>query len=228
MFGAWEVGVWQVLCERVRPDIVVGASAGCLNGWLVAGGATLEDMVRQWMDPVTGRIMRLGLHWTGFMRPDTLYETARDLFARYRPRVAFGLTVVEVPRMRVRLVRDREVTWQYLAASCSIPAAFPPVLIDGKRYVDGGLLGALPVWAAEEMGATRAIAVNCLTSWPFRMSRAVIRPREATSKLDVTLIEPPEPLGSLRDAIVWKPANIKRWIEQGARDANRVLSSGRM
>ncbi len=36
------------------------------------------------------------------------------------------------------------------------------VRIDGKLCADGGLLGALPVWAVARMGATRIVAINVL------------------------------------------------------------------
>jgi predicted acylesterase/phospholipase RssA len=228
MFAAWEVGVWQVLRDRIQPDIVVGASAGAMNGWCIAGGATMDELAQEWRDPATAGLMRFGLHHSGCMRPEALYAKAHELFARYRPRIPFGLTIVEAPSLRVRLVRGPEVTWQHLAATCSIPLAFPPVTIDGQRYVDGGLRAALPVWAAEAMGATRAIAVNCLTTLPFRLLRLVLRPRPPSPRLDVVHIEPSRPLGSLQDAIIWKSANVERWIEQGARDAKAALSSVRM
>jgi NTE family protein len=132
---------------------------------------------------------------------------------------------VEVPRLRQRLVRDSGITWQYLAATCSIPFCFPPVRIEGKSYVDGGLLGALPLWAAREMGATRAIAVNALTTLPFRTLRRVLPPRHPGADLEIVRIEPSTPLGSLRDAVRWSRANVERWIEQGERDGNRVCTS---
>jgi hypothetical protein len=56
----------------------------------------------------------------------------------------------------------------------------------------------------------------------------VVRPRQPSSKLSVTLIEPSRPLGSLKDGVMWKAANIKRWMEQGVIDANAALSSVRM
>ena len=120
-----------------------------------------------------------------------------------------GLFVVEVPRLGARLVRDSEITWRHLAATCTTPFGLPPVRIQGRRYVYGGLLGALPLWAAQEMGATRAIAVNALTTLPFRVIR----------------IEPSTELGSVRDAVCWSRPNVERWIEQGQRDANRVVTS---
>ena len=225
MFGAWEVGVWKALYGRFQPSLVVGTSAGALNGWAIAGGCTPEELVREWTDPLTARLMQPGLHRGGFFRPEALHAKAQELFARFRPRIPFGLTLTEVPRLRPRLVRDGEITWRHLAATCSIPLGFPPVEIDGRRYVDGGLLGALPVWAAEEMGARRAIAVNALTTLPFRMLRKVIRPRRASAALEVVTIEPSVELGSLRDASRWKAVNIARLIELGERDANRILAS---
>jgi predicted acylesterase/phospholipase RssA len=122
-------------------------------------------------------------------------------------------------------VRDSQITWKHLAATCSIPLCFPPVEIDGRRYVDGGLLGALPLASAEEMGATRAIAVNCLTTLPFRLLKKVIPPRRPSTRLEVIRIEPSEPLGSLKAAAFWSEKNVARWMEMGERDAEGALGS---
>jgi NTE family protein len=225
MYAAWEVGVWKALREHIAIDLVVGASAGAWNGWAIAGGATVGELERDWLDPATGRILAWGPHSTGLLRPEALHRKSRDLCARYRPRIPFGLTVVEVPRLRTRLVRDCDVTWQHLAASCTIPFCFPPVRIGRKYYVDGGLRGALPLWAAEAMGATRAIAVNSLTGWPFRGVHALLGQRRAGAALEVIRIEPSEPLGRLRDSVVWSGPNITRWFALGERDGTRALRS---
>ena len=225
MFAAWEVGVWKALCGRLRPDLIVGASAGAWNGWMIAGGAATGDMEREWTNPLTAKIMQPGLHRVGLLLPRQLHEKARDLFSRYRPRMPFGLTMVEVPRLRSCLVRDSEITWQHLAATASIPFGFPPVEIAGKRYVDGGLLGALPLWAASQMGATRAIAVNALTTLPFRLLRTFLPPPRPAGALQIVRIEPSARLGSLRDAVVWSADNIRRWIDLGEQDGNRAATS---
>ena len=216
MFAAWEAGVWKALAGRVRPDLIIGASAGAWNGWLIASGATPEQVIREWYDPTIAA--------TWLFRPELLRRKAQDLWTRYRPQIPFALTVVEVPHLHARLIRGPDITWRHLAATCAIPGAFPPVSIANKQFVDGGLLGALPLWAAEELGATRAIALNCLTNLSFRMLRALLRPRAASAALDVTLIEPSEQLGSLRDTICWSHSNIERWIELGERDAKRAMS----
>ena len=225
LYAAWEVGVWKALRDRISIDLVVGASAGAWNGWAIAGGATVDELERDWLDPATGRILAWGPHSKGLLRPENLHRKSRDLFARYRPRIPFGATVVEVPRLRTRLLRDSEVTWQHLAASCSIPFFFPPVRIDGKHYVDGGLRGALPLWAAEAMGATRAIAVNALTHPLFRAVHTLLDRHRASAALEVIRIEPSEPLGRLSDAVVWSEPLIARWLALGERDGARALRS---
>jgi NTE family protein len=223
MFAAWEAGFWQVLRERFRPDLVVGASAGAWNGWLIAGGAEPAALIREWTDPAAARLMQWGLHRSGCLRPETLHAKAREIHARYRPRLPFGLTVIQLPMLRQVLVRDSEISWMHLAATASIVLCFPPVEIRGRLYVDGGLRGGLPLWAAEQMGATRIVALHVLTTRPFQAMRMVMRPRRASPKVQVAMFEPSEPLGSLRDAAVWSETNMRRWIELGERDARNAL-----
>jgi NTE family protein len=228
MFAAWEVGAWSVLREHVQFDLVIGASAGAWVGWRVAAGASPEELVREWLDPRLASVMRPGLHRWGWLRPEGLHEKARELFASARPRIPFAFTITEIPSFTVRVVREDEIGPEHLAAACAIPLSFPPVEIDGHLYVDGGLMGALPLWVAEQMGADRAIGLNCLTLWPFRMVRKIVRPRRASAALDAVVIEPSRPLGSLKDSVFWNATNVERWIALGAEDAKQALSSVRM
>ncbi len=213
MFASWEVGVWQALAPHFTPDMVVGASAGALNAWAIAGGATPAELAQEWLDPETARAMRR----------EPLYRKARHMFETYRPRIPYGLTVVDLFRMRPKVIRDGEVEWKHLAATCSIPLVFPPMVIGGRRYVDGGFMGALPLWAAEEMGATRAIALNCLTSITFRLLHRSMRWRIPRASLEVVRIEPSAPLGSVLDAGIWSREKIERWIALGRRDGEAAL-----
>jgi NTE family protein len=220
MWAAWEVGAWRVLRRCLRPDLIVGASAGAWNGLAIAGGATPEDLEREWMHDSMAHVFHA--------RPHRLYEKAQMLCEKYASRAAFALTVVEVPSLRRHIVREAEICWQHLAASGSIPGVFPAVKIDGRRYVDGGLRGGLPLWAAEKLGATRVVALNVLNTRFFRFLHGVMLDNQPSAALDVTVIEPSEPLGSIYDAVVWDPRKIARWMELGERDALRAMSSVRM
>ena len=46
-------------------------------------------------------------------------------------------------------------------ASTAIPAIFPPVEIDGERFIDGGVVNNVPIRRAIESGATRIVVLLC-------------------------------------------------------------------
>jgi NTE family protein len=162
------------------------------------------------------------LPWRGFVDPQPLEETARELFARFTPRVPFAGTLVELPRLRLRLVSSDEMTWRHLVAMCAVPVAFPPVRLDGRWYVDGGLRGALPLWAAARMGASRVIALDALPRMPSRLVRYAVKTLQwaagglpPAGPIEVLKITPGRPLGPLRSAMNWNRENIREWIRLG-------------
>lgn len=232
MFGAWQAGVWRALAAHVKPDLIAGASAGALNGWAIAGGATPDELAAAWLDPEMADLIRLRAGRSPF-DPEPLRRAARTLVNRYPPRIPFATTLVEVPRMRLRVVRGEAMTWQHLVAACSIPVGFPPVRLDGHWYVDGGLLGPLPLWVAAKLGATRAIALDALPLAPSRILRGAVRvvrklsqPPRTPAGFPVTLIRPSQRLGGVRDALYWKEDNVRRWLELGERDYLRSQCQG--
>lgn len=223
LFGAWQAGAWSALAGRMTPDLVVGASVGSLNGYLIASGATPQELRGMWLDPAFGRFQDL---------PSNI----RRMMARYTPRIRFAITATELPRMNPRIFRDSEITWQHLAASCALPFALPQVRIGTHWYSDGGLLGALPSWAAAELGAEHIVALQVLPQSPswwlhqfVRVFRGVAGHNPPVPPgIDVREIRPSRPLGSVRDTVQWKRSNIERWIEQGAEDASAFLEQRRL
>jgi NTE family protein len=233
MFGAYQAGAWKTLSGKFRPDFVIGASAGSLNGWAIAGGCTPDELCALWTDRASADVMhfrRPGLRWRGLFEPEPIYRMVDRFYSCFQPRVPFATNMVEVPRLRQTYVTGGRVTPAHLRASCAIPGCYPPVRIDGKWYVDGGLLGPVPLWIAAEMGATPVVAINALEFMPslfLRASvgafRAVAAPKVSFPNLEVTWIRPSEPLGRVRDAVFWKEENVRRWIALGERDAAACL-----
>lgn len=233
MFGAYQAGAWKALAGHFRPDLIVGASAGALNGWALAGGCSPAELIAVWRDPATAGLMQRRFPvqpWRSFFDPDPLTRWVNQYFAQFQPRMPYASTMVEVPRLRQVLVRGEQMTPAHLMASCAIPCGFPPVRIGGKFYVDGGLLSAVPLWAAVELGATRAVVVNVLAQMPSRILRATVgafralaAPRAQFPGLKVIEIRPPGPLGSVHDALTWNEENVLRWIAQGERDAAAAI-----
>src|SRR5579863_3753048 len=107
LFGAWQAGAWSALAERVRPDLIVGASVGSLNGYLIAGGASPDDLRDLWLDP-------------GFGKFRDLQPNIRSMMTRFPLRTSFAITVTDLLRLKPKIFRDAEITWRHLAASCAL------------------------------------------------------------------------------------------------------------
>ncbi|HTT65231.1 MAG TPA: patatin-like phospholipase family protein [Bryobacteraceae bacterium] len=236
MFGAYQVGAWRELSGYFQPDLVVGTSVGALNGWAIAAACAPEELMRLWTSESAGAFLRLRkplLPWRSLFDPVIFSQQVRDLASAFKPRIPVGIVLADVLRRRPRLVQGGEIEWQHLAAACAIPGGLPPVRIEGRWYVDGGLLSVLPLWAAREMGATRAIAINALPALPSRVLRAGVKAYRALSPQasapaapeEVITIAPGAALGSLRDTARWSRETVSRWIEQGAEDARRIMQS---
>lgn len=234
MFGAYQAGAWKTMERHLQPDMVIGASVGALNGWSIAGGCSGEELARQWSDPATASLLKvrqrgvLGGVRNGFFETDALVKKADWLHAAYTPKVPFGLVVVQLPWLQTRLIRAAEVLPAHLVATCSILFFLPSVEISGRKFTDGGLLEALPIWAAAEMGASRIVAVHSLPSvapWWIRAGlhtlRGIKRRPIAPANLEIIIVSPSETLGTAHDALSWKAGNIRRWIDLGERDAAR-------
>lgn len=234
MFGAYQAGAFRAIAELDPPDIVVGASVGALNGWMIASGCTPDRLVEGWLDPATGKALTLfpNYGWRhGWFDPAPLRAQAEKLWNEFKPRIPYGVVVVELRRLTGRLIRYPDVLPEHLQASCSIPLFLPSVRIGGKRYLDGGLFEKMPVWAAVEMGATRIIAIDSLPpvgKWWLRagidLARLFKPRRRYPPDLDLTVISPSGLLGDANDAVFWKRENIERWIEMGMRDASLALT----
>jgi len=222
LFGAYQAGVWAELENTLHPDLVVGASIGALNGWMIAGGASARELIDAWLEPPDARARRLNR--------DIAERHARRIFNSWQPRIPYGVVTTEFPSMRQHLFRTPGLTWRHLAGSTAIPLIFRQQRIEGSLHADGGLLTPLPVWAAVQMGATRIVAVNVLKYRPLYI-RAIATAASRYARFapqhppDVQIIEicPTERIGSLRQSIEWSRDRIERWIETGHRDAIGAL-----
>jgi predicted acylesterase/phospholipase RssA len=234
MFGAYQAGVWQALEGRIAIDVVIGASVGSLNGWAIAGGMSATALTERWRQ--LPEASRLRLRWPrrpldGFADADYLSSWIQELHSGLRPRCDYGVVMTRVWPFGASLAKWPDVTWQHLAASCAMPLVFPHYRLDGCLYTDGGLLQALPLWAADQFECERVIAVNVLPTALFwggtftsRVMRGIGKQPQTCVNAKVLRIQPSRSLGTVRDFLLWDPGNVDRWIAQGYADASRMLS----
>ncbi|GLC90735.1 hypothetical patatin-like protein [Cupriavidus sp. TA19] len=172
--GAIQVGMLRELVAwGVTPDIVIGASAGAINGAYfacnpgVAGAGRLDQL---WRGIRRADIMPWGwrsvLGMVGGSRGH-LVESAglRALLARH-----FGPRRLEAAELPLHVVAtdmqsgDEVLLSQgnivdAVLASAAIPGVFPPVQFEGRTLIDGGVANNTPVSTAVALGATRVIVL---------------------------------------------------------------------
>ena len=161
--GFAHIGVIQVLEEAgLRPDLVVGTSAGSVVAALYAAGKTPSELnvladamdetaLTDWSYP--GRGVIRGDALAKFVRSATGGRTIEQM------KLPLGIVATDLDSGSAILFR-RGDTATAVRASSAVPAVFQPVKIGSREYVDGGLVAPVPVRFAREMGAELVIAVD--------------------------------------------------------------------
>jgi predicted acylesterase/phospholipase RssA len=130
-----------VLSRGVQPDALVGTSSGALVGALFQAGLAPPEVGKLLSDRPPLRYMRAHVKpWRGLFSLESLVPLLR----RNLPR-----TFEELPRPFAVGVRDERGGHRLICqgelvsavmASIAIPFLFPPVLLDGHPYMDGGVV----------------------------------------------------------------------------------------
>jgi NTE family protein len=174
--GAVQIGMLQVLTEHdFVPDRIYGSSVGAINGVVFAGDPTRSGVER--MTEIWKALTRDSVYPQGRLHGPWLYLQQRDSVypnSGLRKIVEDGISferledaAVPVEVVATSLVDGRERWFTYgsavdaVLASSAVPAIYPPVEIDGERFIDGGVVNNVPVRRAVEAGATRIVVLLC-------------------------------------------------------------------
>jgi NTE family protein len=164
--GFAHIGVIQVLEEAgIRPDLVVGTSAGSLVAALYASGKTGAEIgaMAQGMDE--GAITDWSFPGRGLIRGEALARWVRENTGGLpieRMAVPLGIVATDLDS-GAPILFQRGDTGLAVRASSAVPAVFQPVRIGSREYVDGGLVSPVPVRFARQMGADLVLAVDIST-----------------------------------------------------------------
>jgi NTE family protein len=169
--GAIQVGMLRALYERgIRPDLIVGTSAGALNGAYIASrpqaSATADSLARIWrelrrgqvfpVNPLTGLLGFLGVRdhlvpESGLERLIERHVQCPELEEFPIPLHVVAVDVVTGQELRL----SQGPVLQAVLASAAIPGVLEPVSWEGRALMDGGVANNTPISHAVELGAER-------------------------------------------------------------------------
>lgn len=161
--GFAHVGVIKVLeAQGIFPDMVIGTSAGSVVGVLYAAGYSGFDLQKMAFKLDEETVGDWALPNRGFIKGEALQDFINKAVRNQtldKLRKPFAAVATDL-RSGEMMVFRRGNAGQAVRASSSIPSVFQPVSINGRDYVDGGLVSPIPVRVARDMGADVIIAVD--------------------------------------------------------------------
>jgi NTE family protein len=161
--GFAHIGVIQALEEAgIKPDLVVGTSAGSLVAALYAHGKTAAELASLALTMDEGAITDWSFPGRGVIKGEALARYVREHTGGQNielMKLPLGIVATDLDS-GAGILFQRGDTGTAVRASSSVPAVFQPVNIAGREYVDGGLVSPVPVRYARQMGATLVIAVD--------------------------------------------------------------------
>jgi NTE family protein len=191
--GAIQVGMLHALYERsIAPDLIVGTSAGAMNGAFVASRpqtvATADALAAVWRDLRRGQVFPLnpltGL--LGFLGArDHLVPASglRRLIARNVQHAELEDLQIPLHVVAVDVISGEELRLSHGAvvdavlASAAIPGVVAPVRWEDRTLMDGGVANNTPISHAVELGAERIFVLPtghaCTLAEPPRGALAV-------------------------------------------------------
>jgi NTE family protein len=181
----------------IRPDLVLGSSAGALNGALFAstGDSSAVQALRLiWYSLRRTHVFPVRPHHViaGIAgRRDSLVPSSamRRFIERNIPyrdlaetAVTFGAMATCVGTGESVVLSEGDVV-RALLASTAVPGIYSPVELDGRHLMDGSIAADYAVAAAIARGATTIYVLPAASSRSDRPTNAIAMVRRATSHL---------------------------------------------
>ena len=248
--AAAQVGTLRALAAAgLRPDLVIGSSAGALNAGAFAADpsqagadaveAVWRSLARRQVAPFSARALLAAV--TGRGAGLVSQSALRALLAGLPvPRTLDGTSIpahvvaTELASGAPVVISDGE-TVPALLASCAFPGLYAPVELAGRQLVDGGVSADVPVLQAEALGASvtyvlpaATYALPLLPSGPLPLAtRALSQVLGAVARRDLAAARGPVHVLPAPDSRAASPFDFRdtaRLIDEGYRLATGWLA----
>lgn len=166
--GLAHIGVLEVFeREKIPIDCIVGTSMGGIIAALYSAGLSPEQLteVAHYLSNVRNilKFVDITPPQRGIIKTDRIRAYIASLLGDCKDfenlRIPIALTAVDMRTKKVVYLTQGSVVDACMATS-AVPGLFPPVEVDSKLLVDGGVLNNVPANAVRKMGAEFVIAVD--------------------------------------------------------------------
>jgi NTE family protein len=163
MRGLAHIGVIEVLeREHIPIDVVSGTSIGAIVAGAYAAGRSGLELERIARELQELSYFDLALPRMGMIAGKRVQKLCGQLTRNKtfdQTRIPCGMVACALDTGD-ELIITEGLMEDAIRASISIPGIFVPVEIDGRLYVDGGLVNRVPVTVCRMLGAQRVIGVD--------------------------------------------------------------------
>ena len=160
--GYAHIGAAAALEEMGVPfDFIAGASVAAPLAGAISEDLSYEVM-RQAMDTILNKAASLTLPYRSLLSTRGLESGLREFTGDKTfedARIPLAIIACDIERRETVTFTEGRVH-EPMLASAAIPILFPPVVINGRPLVDGGVLQPIPIRQVAELGADIVIAVK--------------------------------------------------------------------
>lgn len=144
--GIIHVGVLKALEEGgIKPVCIAGTSIGAIVGGFYASGMTPDDLLTHFRNQSWIKMFRLKASFSAFLEMKYLNSLLDEkLSHKFEDlQLPFYACVTNLSTRSNEMIGSGDLHTA-ITASASIPILFPPVEINGVKYVDGGVTNNIP------------------------------------------------------------------------------------
>lgn len=175
--GIAHLGVLKVITEaNIKVDYICGSSMGAFVGAIFALGFDLEKVEKEVLSfnkrKLISKFVDIGSPKTAILKGDKIYNYIYKFFngATFKDvKIPFCVTATDLSTGHDIIIRKGDIS-KAILASISVPGIFPPIKINDKYLIDGGISNAVPVSVVDKMGADVVIAVDLMMKHPGKIS----------------------------------------------------------
>lgn len=158
--GFAELGVLRAFEENgITFDCIGGTSIGSIIGAAYAEGFSsieITELLKNVDFSEFANLFMIRMDMTGMFKVINKTLGEKEIEQLNKPFVAVA---TEIETGEEKVFSSGSVA-KAICASCSIPPFFKPMVIDGKRYVDGAFSNSVPSDRVRELGADYVVAVD--------------------------------------------------------------------